>query len=98
MNVGSSGGKIIGTSVHVKRAGIASFIFWFLHPGDAKAATVKGDTLELRCRSESKEIPVRNIHEKTGTDHVFFRFSWTEGDGFEIRPLFPNLFLLPGLD
>ena len=80
MNVGSSGGKIIGTSVHVKRAGIASFIFWFLHPGDAKAATVKGDTLELRCRSESKEIPVRNIH----TAEIEAGWFWS---GIQIRSL-----------
>ena len=52
----------MGTSVHVKRAGIASFIYAFLHPGDAKAATVKGDILELRYGPKSKEIPVRNIH------------------------------------
>lgn len=48
--------------MHVKRAGIASFIFALLHPGDAKAAKVNGDILELRYRSGSKEIPVRNIH------------------------------------
>ena len=48
--------------MHVRRARIASFIFAFLHPGDARAATVNGDILELRYRSGSKEIPVRNIH------------------------------------
>ena len=34
--------------MHVRRARIASFIFAFLHPGDARAATVNGDILELR--------------------------------------------------
>ena len=52
----------MGTSVHVKRAGMASFIFAFLHPGDAKAATVNENILELRYGFKSKEIPVRNIH------------------------------------
>ena len=62
MNVGSPGRKNIGTSVHVKRTRIASFIFWFFHPGDAKAAKVNGDILGLRYRFGSKEIHVRNIH------------------------------------
>lgn len=48
--------------MHIGRTRIASFIFAFLHPGDAKAATVNGDILELRYRSGPKEIPIRNIH------------------------------------
>ena len=48
--------------MHIRRTRIASFIFAFLHPGDAKAATVNGDILELEQTFGSKEIPVRNIH------------------------------------
>ena len=66
--------------MHVKRAGIASFFFAFLHPGDAKAATVKGDTLELRYRSGSKEIPIRNIH----TTEIATGWFWS---GIQIRSL-----------
>ena len=66
--------------MHVKRAGIASFIFALLHPGDAKAATVNGDILELRYRSGSKEIPVRNIH----TAEIATGWFWS---GIQIRSL-----------
>lgn len=80
MRVGSPGGNTIETSVHVKRAGIASFIFALLHPGDAKAATVNGDLLKLRYRSGSKEIPVRNIH----TAEIATGWFWS---GIQIRSL-----------
>lgn len=66
--------------MHVKRAGIASFIFALLHPGDAKAATVNGDLLKLRYRSGSKEIPVRNIH----TGEIATGWFWS---GIQIRSL-----------
>ncbi len=48
--------------MHVRRTRIASFIFAFLHPGDAKAAMVNGDILELEDTFGSTEIHVRNIH------------------------------------
>ena len=48
--------------MHVRRTRIASFIFAFLHPGDAKAATVNGDILEVEDTFGSTEIHVRNIH------------------------------------
>ena len=66
--------------MHVKRAGIASFIFALLHPGDAKAAKVNGDILELRYRFGSKEIPVRNIH----TAEIATGWFWS---GIQIRSL-----------
>ncbi len=47
--------------MHIRRARIASFIFAFLHPEDAKAATVKGDTLKLRRLSKSMKIPIHEI-------------------------------------
>ena len=36
-----------GSPLHVERAGLASFMFAFLHPRDAKAATVSADNLTL---------------------------------------------------
>ena len=66
--------------MHVKRAGIASFIFTFLHPGDAKAATVNGDILEMEHTFGSKEIPVRNIH----TAEIATGWFW---NGIQIRSL-----------
>ena len=66
--------------MHVKRAGIASFIFAFLHPGDAKAATVNGDILEMEHTFGSKEISVRNIH----TAEIATGWFWS---GIQIRSL-----------
>ena len=48
--------------MHVKRARIVSIMFAFLHPGDAKAATLNRDILILTHTFGSKEIPIRNIH------------------------------------
>ena len=66
--------------MHIRRTGIASFIFALLHPRDAKAATVNGDILELRYGSRSKEIPVRNIH----TAEIEAGWFWS---GIQIRSL-----------
>ena len=48
--------------MHVRRTRIASFIFAFLNPGDAKAAMVNGEILEVEDTFGSTEIHVRNIH------------------------------------
>ena len=66
--------------MHIRRTGIASFIFALLHPRDAKAATVNGDILEFRYGSRSKEIPVRNIH----TTEIATGWFWS---GIQIRSL-----------
>ena len=66
--------------MHIRRTGIASFIFALLHPRDAKAATVNEDILELRYGSRSKEIPVRNIH----TTEIATGWFWSD---IQIRSL-----------
>lgn len=66
--------------MHIRRTRIASFIFAFLHPSGAKSATVNEDILELRYRSGTKEIPVRNIH----TAEVATGWFWS---GMQIRSL-----------
>ena len=50
-----------GSPLHVERAGLASFLFAFLHPGNAKAATVSADILVLTRTVGSMEIPLREI-------------------------------------
>ena len=47
--------------MHVRRAGIISLILDFLHPEDAKAATLSGDILKLRRPSRSMKILIQEI-------------------------------------
>ena len=51
-------------SLHVVRTGLASFVFAFLHPRDAKVATLNAETLILKSAFRSMVIPFRDI-EKT---------------------------------
>ena len=66
--------------MQVKRAGIASFLFAFLHPRDARAVTINDDILELRYMFGSEEILVRNIH----TAEIATGWIWS---GIQIRSL-----------
>lgn len=50
-----------GTHPTAQRSRLASFLFWLIRSGTAKAATVNADTLRLVFRSRSREIPLGDI-------------------------------------
>ena len=57
--------------LEVKRTGLASFLFTFLRPGDAKAATVDVDVLTLTLPTGARTIPIQEI-ESAGVGRAWF--------------------------
>ena len=54
--------RFAGSLFHARRRGVASLLFALFRPGQAKAATVKADSVRLNFGSRSREIPLSDIN------------------------------------